>query len=54
VSIERLDHLVKRDAKLTRDVAILKKQVEELALHVARLSDALKRSVPHMNLGEGL
>lgn len=50
--IERLDFLTKREAKLTRDVALANKHISVLEKRVLVLASALQKGLPHMNLGE--
>ena len=47
---DRTDHLQKREAKLTREIARERKRVDHLIAQVENLSEALRRGLPHMNL----
>lgn len=48
--IQRVDHLQKREAKLTRDLAVERKRTTKVVKQVKQLTEALRRGLPHMNL----
>jgi len=48
---ERLDYLTKREVKLTREVAALKTRQDTTERRLEKAISALKRGLPHMNLG---
>lgn len=51
---DRLDHLNKREQKLTRENSALIKRVDHLEHRLNKVIEAVRRGLPHMNLKEFL
>jgi hypothetical protein len=51
---EQVVHLSKREQKLTRECAVLNKRLAAAEDRLEKAISALKRGLPHMNLGADL
>lgn len=49
---DRVIYLAKREAKLTKENKELQSRVTALEGRVQKIAEALRRGLPHMNLGE--
>lgn len=50
VLVEKVAHLQKREARLTREAQADRRRIKRTEHHLKQLTDAVRRGLPHMNL----